>query len=185
MSSFKLFWTLHRWTGIIAAAFFACTATTGFLLLMKKKVDWIQPPMMIGAAGGVSEFITNQQLFESVFAQEHPDFQSIEDIDRVDFRPNDRVFKVRSEHNWSEIQVDAVTGEVLSSRKVRRSDLIEQIHDGSFWADWVHEWVMPVISFALLFMVFSGLWLWIEPSVRKRRRKKRQATKRIDSMSTS
>ena len=71
-----------------------------------------------------------------------------------------------------------MTGEILSTRKVRRSDLIEQIHDGSFWADWVHEWVMPVVSFALLFMVFSGLWLWIEPSVRKRRRKKRQTVQR-------
>ena len=44
MSSFKFFWTVHKWTGLIAAAFFACTATTGFLLLIKKKVDWIQPP---------------------------------------------------------------------------------------------------------------------------------------------
>ncbi len=178
MGSFKFFWTVHKWTGLCAAAFFTCTATTGFLLLIKKKVDWIQPPAMIGAQGGVDDFITNQQLFESVFAQDHPDFQSIKDIDRVDFRPNNRIFKVRSEHNWSEIQVDAVTGEILSTRKVRRSDLIEQIHDGSFWADWVHEWVMPVVSFALLFMVFSGLWLWIEPSVRKRRRKKRQTVQR-------
>jgi len=89
---------------------------------------------------------------------------------------------VRSEHNWSEIQVDAVTGKVLSTGKVRRSDLFEQIHDGSFWADWVHEWVMPFVSLALLFMVFSGLWLWIEPSVRKRRRKKRQTMPRsLDS----
>ena len=97
MGSFKFFWTVHKWTRLCAAAFFTCTATTGFLLLIKKKVDWIQPPAMIGAQGGVDDFITNQQLFESVFAQDHPDFQSIKDIDRVDFRPDNRVFKVRSE----------------------------------------------------------------------------------------
>ncbi len=177
MSSFKLFWNIHKWTGIIAALFFAVTATTGFMLLIKKRVAWIQPPTMDGGNGGVESFITNQELFEIVFSQDHADFQSLEDIDRVDFRPNQQVFKVRSEHNHSELQISAVTGEVLIS-SWRPSDLIEQIHDGSFLAGWIHDWVMPLVSFALLFLVFSGLWLWIEPKLRKRRRKKRQAMKK-------
>lgn len=174
MSSFKLFWNLHKWTGIIAALFFAVTATTGFMLLIKKRVVWIQPPTMDGGEGGIESFITNQELFEIVFSQDHPDFKTLTDIDRVDLRPNNNIFKVRSEHNHSELQISAVTGEVLNS-SWRPSDLIEQIHDGSFLSDWIHDWVMPVVSFALLFMVFSGLWLWIEPGIRKRRRKKRKA----------
>ncbi|MDY7108626.1 MAG: PepSY-associated TM helix domain-containing protein [Planctomycetota bacterium] len=174
MSTFKFFFTVHKWAGIILAVVFSVTAVTGFLLLVKKKVDWIQPPTQKDVAVASEDFITNQQLFEIVFAQDHPDFQSMEDIDRVDFRPGKRVFKVRSEHNHSEMQVGAVSGEVLSS-SWRMSDLLEDIHDGSFFADWIHEWFMPAYAVVLLFMVFSGLWMWIEPKVRRARRKKRAA----------
>ncbi len=175
MKTFKFFWTTHKWTGIVLAAVFAVTAVTGFLLLVKKKYEWIQPPTMSGEAGEVEDFITNQELFDIVLGQGHPEFQSMDDIDRVDFRPGKRVFKVRS-NSYYEIQVDAITGAVLHTA-YRRSDWLETIHDGSFFADWFHEWGMPVASVGLLFLAFSGLWLWLEPKYRRRQRKRRQATK--------
>ena len=174
MKTFKFFWNAHKWTGITLAAIFACTACTGFLLIIKKRVDWIQPPTVKGAAGSHAEFITMQQLFESVLAHDHDDFTSLEDIDRIDFRPRDRSFKVISLHNYSELQIDAVTGDVLSVAW-RPSDLLEDIHDGSYVGEWFHTWIMPVVACGLLFLVCSGLWLWIEPIVRKRRRKARAA----------
>jgi len=176
MKTYKLFWTTHKWTGIILSIFFLSLSATGFMLLIKKKVDWIQPPTQKDAAGEPADFIGTQELFEIVFAQGHPDFRTMEDIDRVDFRPGKRVFKVRSEHHHAELQIGAVTGEVLSE-SWRPSDLLENIHDGSFYAGWIHEWVMPIVAIGLMFLVFSGLWLWIEPSVRKRRRKRRAAAK--------
>ncbi len=172
MKTFKFFWTTHKWTGICLSLIFAGSATTGFLLLIKKQSDWIQPPTMEAAEGTIEDFITMEELFESVLRQGHPDFTSLEDIDRVDFRPGRRIHKVRSKHNWSEFQVDAVTGEVLSGRNIRRSDLIEQLHDGSFFGEWVHTWFMPAVSISLLFLTFSGLWLWIEPTLRRRRRRR-------------
>ncbi len=174
MSSFKLFFNTHKWTGMTLSLIFATTSVTGFMLLLKKRVDWIQPATQQGAPGELSEFITVQELFEVVFAQKHPDFKTLDDIDRVDFRPDQRVHKVRSIHNFSEFQVDAVTGEILSGRNVRRSDLLEKIHDGTFLAQWFHDWIMPVVAIALMFMVCSGIWLWLEPILRRRRRKKRQ-----------
>ena len=96
----------------------------------------------------------------------------IDDVDRVDFRPGRRVFKVQSVHGHAEIQVCAVTGNVLHV-DVRRSDLLEDIHDGSFFGEWVHSWLMPLACLGLAFLAFSGLWLWIEPKVRKRRRNRR------------
>jgi len=174
VKTFKFFLRTHKWTGIILSVLLAMTAVTGFLLLVKKQVAWIQPPTMKGAAGEVEDFITNQRLFEVVLSHGHADFQAMDDIDRVDFRPDKRVFKVRSLHNNAEIQVDAITGDVLSI-DVRRSDLIEQIHDGSFFAGWFHDWGMPVVALALLFLVFSGLWLWLEPVIRKARRRRRNA----------
>lgn len=68
----------------------------------------------------------------------------------------------------------AITDRILG-QDWRPSDLLEDIHDGSFFGGWVHDWVMPIVPMTLLFLVFSGIWLWIEPIVRKRRRRARQA----------
>lgn len=177
MKTYRFFWTTHKWTGIALSVFFVVTAATGFLLLIKKKVDWIQPPMSVAAEGGVEDFITNQELFHVIFKQEHAEFSTIDDIDRVDFRPGDRVFKVRSRGGYSEIQICAVTGDVLSVGW-RGSDLFERIHDGSIVGDWFHAWIMPLVSFGLLFLVFSGIWLWIEPVIRRSRRRRRARRER-------
>ena len=114
-----------------------------------------------------------QELFDAVWAQNHPDFKSMSDIIRIDFQPQKRVFKVQSEHRHAEIQVCAVTGDVLGVAW-RLSDLLEEIHDGSFLGDWFHDWVMPGVSVGLLFLAFSGWWLWLDPKVRKRLRGRRQ-----------
>lgn len=172
MRTFKLFWNAHKWTGIALAASLSVTSVTGFLLLVKKRVDWIQPPTLTGAPGDVPAFISLGEAYDVVFAAGHPGFTGPDDVDRIDVRPGDRVYKVRSKHDHAEIQVCAVTGEILNVA-TRRSDLIEEIHDGSFFGDAAHGWYMPAVSAALLFMVFSGLWLWIEPGVRKRRRRRR------------
>jgi uncharacterized iron-regulated membrane protein len=172
MATFKFFWTAHRWTGIVVAAVVVTSSVTGFMLLLKKRVDWIQPPTLQGAAGGVEDFITMPELLAVVYAQDNPDFSALDDIVRIDFRPDDRVFKVISKHHYAELQVCAVTGQVLSSGR-RRSDLLEDIHDGSFWAGWWHDWAMPVFGVGLAFMTASGLWLWVEPTLRRRRRRRR------------
>jgi uncharacterized iron-regulated membrane protein len=171
--SFKLFWNIHKWTGIVLATILLVTAVTGFLLLIKKKVSWIQPPTCQGTPGSVEDLVSMQRVLAAVFAQDHLDFQGLEDIDRVDFRPEQRVHKVRSVHHYSEMQVCATTGEVLSVA-TRRSDLFEAIHDGSFWAGWWHDWIMPPASGALAVMIASGLWLWIEPKLWRRKRHRAQ-----------
>lgn len=174
MRFYRFFWDTHKWTGIILAIVFLNIAVSGFLLLIKKDYDWIQPPTMSGVEGSVDEFITVRRLVDVVLAENHPDFASFDDIDRVDFRPGKRVHKVRSKHNYSEIQVCAVTGEVLH-RDWRPSDLLEQIHDGSFFGDWVHDYFMLLVPVGLAFLAVSGLYLWIAPKLRTRRRKRERA----------
>jgi uncharacterized iron-regulated membrane protein len=163
---YRFFWEAHKWVGIATSVICLNLAVTGFLLLVKKKYAWIQPPTRSGQNGAVEDLITNQRLFEIVFQQGHEDFRSLEDIDRVDFRPGKRVFKVRSTHHHSEIQIDAVSGNVLSVSR-RPSDLIESIHDGSFFGKWCHEYVMPVTAGSLFLLAVSGLYLWLAPLWRK------------------
>jgi uncharacterized iron-regulated membrane protein len=175
MGTFKLFWNLHKWTGLVASAMVLLTSVTGVLLLVKKRVDWIQPPTALGAAGEPGRFIPLQDAFEILLGLEHADFATTDDIDRVDVRPGRRVYKIRSKHHNAEVQVCAITGEVLSI-STRPSDLIEQIHDGSFFAGWVHDWLMPAYAAALAFLAFSGWWLWLEPQYRRRRRRRREGS---------
>lgn len=185
MRSFKFFWNTHKWTGILLSSVLATTAVTGFLLLLKKDFGWIQPPTSVGTEGEPGDFISFAALLEAASASGHPDFAELSDIDRIDVRPGKRVAKVRSAHNHSEVQIDLVTGAVLGAGVMRRnSDLIEQIHDGSFFGDAVHSWFMPAVSVGLLFMVCSGLWLWYEPKLRRRRRRRRRRLRETDHPSS-
>ena len=34
---------------------------------------------------------------------------------------------------------------------------------------------MPIFAICLVFLVFSGMWLWLEPHVKRARRKRRDA----------
>ena len=176
MNTFRLFWDLHKWVGISAAVLVLITAVTGFLLLVKKEFSWIQPPTQAGAEGTIESFITLERAWQSVAALGHPDFGSLDDLDRIDVRPDKRVYKLRSRHNDSEVQVDAVTGAVLA-RGERVSDWLERIHDGSWIGEPFHDYVMPVFAFCLVFLVFSGMWLWLEPIVKRRRRRRRDAAR--------
>jgi uncharacterized iron-regulated membrane protein len=167
MKLYKLVRHTHKWIGIILSVAFINMAVTGFLLLAKKKYEWIQPPTREDAKGDTEDFINVQHLFEIVLNQGHEDFKSCEDIDRIDFRPNKRIYKVQSKYNHSEIQVGAVTGTVLSEDQ-RLSDMLEDIHDGSFIGAWIHDWFMPLMAFSLFFLTISGIYLWLQPLIRKR-----------------
>jgi len=169
MSSFKFFWTAHKWVGITAAIVLINIASTGLLLLVKKNFAWIQPPEQRGLAEN-SLTVSFDRILESL--RQHPalEISSWEDVDRMDVRPGKGMAKIRASNHW-EAQVDLTTGEVLQTA-FRRSDIIESIHDGSFYAGWIHAVVMPAVAICLLFLVVSGLYLWIEPTIRKRRRRR-------------
>lgn len=171
MKPYKFFWETHKWTGIVLALVFLMIGGTGLLLLVKKDFEWIQPATQKGAPGELENFITVQEMFAAVFASGHEDFKTFADVDRVDFRPDKRVHKVQSVHNHSEIQICAITGAVLGSGW-RGSDLFENLHDGSFFGDWVHDWFMLLAPLGLIFLVGSGLFLWLQPALRKRRNRK-------------
>jgi len=180
MNVFRFFWTAHKWTGIVLAGVLVLTAVTGFLLLLKKDYAWIQPPTQKGEPGPVEAFLTMEELWGRIAAQKHPHFESPEDIDRIDMRPSKFVYKVRSEHEHTEMQLCATTGRVLGVAE-RRSDWLENLHDGSWFGEGVHGWVMPATALGLLFLVFSGLWLWIAPVVKRRAKRKRHAAQRAQT----
>ena len=77
MRPYKFFWDTHKWTGIVLSLPFVLISVTGGLLLIKKKADWIQPPTQSDVQGTTEQFISVQELFRVVRAQEHPDFAAL------------------------------------------------------------------------------------------------------------
>ena len=95
------------------------------------------------------------------------------DIDRLDVRPGKGVVKVRAKNRW-ELQIDTTNGVVLQVA-VRRSDLIESIHDGSFFHESFKLWVFLPAAIVLAGMWGTGIYLFLFPYISRRNRKKEKA----------
>lgn len=141
---------------------------TGILLQLKKDVDWIQPPTMIG------ENIQNLSLsFDKILdissSVGEANISSWEDVDRLDVRPNKGIVKVRAKNNW-EIQIDTFTGEVIQTA-YRRSDIIEKLHDGSWFNDKIKLWVFFPSGVILLGLWLTGVYMLARPYYVKLKRR--------------
>ncbi|MEZ5990276.1 MAG: PepSY-associated TM helix domain-containing protein [Planctomycetota bacterium] len=172
MRLYKLLWDTHRWVGVGASLLVVLAASTGLLLLLKKDVAWIQPPTQRDRAEG--PYLSIEALYERLFALGRPDLRSEADIERVDFRPGKKVYKVHLVRDHQEVQVGAVSGAILSQEK-RWSDFLEDLHDGSFAGGLAHGWLWPLFAACLAFLALSGLWLWLEPLLRRARRRRAHA----------
>lgn len=168
MRAFRLLWLLHRWIGVGTGLVLLVTASTGFLLLMKKEWAWVQPPVVRGEAGPASALKPLQDVYAAVFALGLPEFRSEDDIARIDFRPAQRVHKVVSVHDQVEVQVCATTLRTSGPNR-RVSDLLEQIHDGSWFGSVAHSGVMPIAAASLVFLAISGYVMWLWPKWQRRK----------------
>lgn len=164
---------IHYWGSIIIAVQLAIVLLTGVLLLLKKEFDWIQPATVRGEQKGLS--IEFEQILAVARTVPEAGIETWTDIDRLDVRPGKGMIKVRAENRW-EIQIDANTGAVLQVA-YRRSDLIESIHDGSFFGDYAKLWVFLPSALVVIGLWITGMVLFFHPYAVKAR-KRRPATSR-------
>jgi hypothetical protein len=158
---------IHYWASIILALPILVILSTGLLLQLKKHWSWVQPPEQRGT--GTSPVINLEGLLASVCAEPELDVEGWKDINRLDIRPGRGVAKVWLHNGW-EAQVDLGTGRVMQTA-YRRSDLIETIHDGSFFAgDWTKLGLFLPSGIGLLLLWVTGLWMFWAPFAAKRRR---------------
>ena len=141
----------------------------GIFLMLKKQVDWIQPPTYKGAVVAEMPSITFEDMLATSRLQTEAQISDWTDIDRIDLRPGKSVAKVRAKSGW-EIQIDTGTGDVLHVA-YRRSDLIESIHDGSFFADWVKLYIFLPVGILLILMWGTGIYLFLLPRLRRKNKK--------------
>jgi uncharacterized iron-regulated membrane protein len=157
----------HKWIGIVLSLFLALLAVTGFFLATKKKFSWMQPPPAEAIkVANAAEIISVEQAVKAAYGTGHKELQSLEDIDRVDYRPGDNIFKVISNDGYIEVQVDGKTGKVLSD-SFRNDQLMEDIHDLSFFADLAHTWLLPTVAVGLATLAVTGITLFMTPVYRR------------------
>jgi len=147
---------VHRWATVLVTIPLLIVIVTGLLLMLKKEFVWIQPPSQRGISAEPT--LPFEQILETARTVPEAGIQSWEDIDRLDVRPDKGMLKVRAQNRW-EIQLDAETGEILQVA-YRRSDLIESIHDGSFFHDGVKMWIFLPAAIVLFIMLLTGLYLF-------------------------
>ena len=148
---------VHRWATVLVAIPLLIVICTGIILMVKKEFAWIQPPSQRGIS--IEPILPFNKILEIAGTVPSAEIRSWEDIDRLDVRPGKGIIKVRSKNRW-ELQLDSDTGEILHVA-YRRSDLIESIHDGSFFHDRVKMWIFLPSAILLAVMLLTGLYLFV------------------------
>jgi uncharacterized iron-regulated membrane protein len=163
----------HRWAGVFAALFLLIIAATGLLLALKARLDWMRPPIVEAQkVEDLSEVLSVASITEAAIAEGNPNLRSVSDIDRIDYRPRHNIFKVLSREGYVEMQVCGATGAVLST-SFRADQFTEDIHDLSFFAEWIHALILPLVAILLFSLAATGIGMFFTPVVRRWRFRKR------------
>ena len=156
---------IHYWISPFIIIPVMLIFTTGVLLQLKKQSNWIQPSIDRISSNKPTMLKSYLDAAKSVPEAE---VKSWDDIDRIDIRPDKGIAKIRSNNHW-EIQIDSKTAEVFSV-KYRRSDIIESVHDGSFFTDYVKfGWFLPT-GILLIFVSISGIYMFLLPLMLRNKR---------------
>jgi len=170
---------IHRWLGASLFILFLVVSVSGVFLGWKKDSGgYILPKTQRGTTTDLSKWLTTYSLQkiakQTILDSINPNIST--QIARIDARPEKGIVKFLFEDHFWEIQLDGATGDVLSIAK-RRSDWIENVHDGSILDDAlgtkgvIKLIYTSVMGLALLGFTVTGFWLWYGP---KRMRKNRR-----------
>jgi uncharacterized iron-regulated membrane protein len=172
---------VHYWLAILVAVPVLVIIGTGILLQLKKDVAWVQPPEQRGSAKEPT--LPFERALEICRGVPEAEVRDWSDVNRIDVRPSRGVMKVWAKNNY-EVQIDTATGKVLQVA-YRRSDLIESIHDGSWFHDRAKLFIFLPSAVVLLVLWVTGMYLFWLPIVVRRRKRRRQAAAATAAQRTS
>jgi uncharacterized iron-regulated membrane protein len=173
----RTFRKIHRITGAFLFLFFFIVAITGLLLGWKKNSGGL---LLAETKKGTSSELKNWQSLDSlhkvacqVLKDSVSKTLSVE-LERIDIRKDKGVAKFVFSEHYTGIQLDGQTAKLLSIEQ-RRSDFIEQIHDGSFVDRYLgikgfyfKLLYTSIMGLALITFTVTGFWLWYGPKRLKR-----------------
>lgn len=172
----RLIRDIHHWGSPVLMLPLGVIIIAGLFLMLKKDVEWIQPSTQRSAIEVTGPPETSfAELYQAAAAIPELEISDWTEFDRIDVRSDRGIVKFIAPNRW-EAQIDLVTLETLSL-EYRRSDLFEQIHDGSFFADWIKTFIFLPVGFVLLFLWLTGIWLFFEPYIKRWKRKQKRAAR--------
>ncbi len=149
----------HRWGAVVVAVPFLLVLVTGVLLQLKKEIAWVQPPTKKGH--GKEPKVSFDDILAAVKDEPKAEVKGWDDIDRLDVRPKDGIVKVQCKNRY-EVQVDFQTKKVRQV-EYRRSDLIETLHDGSWFHDSFKVYVFLPVALVVIGLWLTGMYLFVLP----------------------
>lgn len=172
----RSFRKIHRTMGVFLFVFFFIIALSGVLLGWKKNSNsLILPKTQVGTSTELRNWLSLKKL-NNIADKTLLDTLGKDitlSLNRIDIRKEKGIAKFIYKHNNYGIQIDGVTGKVLSIGK-RHSDAIENLHDGSIVDEFLGTngyfklFYTTAMGIALLLFTITGFWLWYGP---KRMRK--------------
>jgi len=159
---------VHHWGSLFIMVQMGLVIGAGLLLMLKKEISWIQPPTATGIEREAVPALGMDALFAVAADIPELEVDSWSQLARVDVKPGKGVVKFVAQNNW-EAQIDTHSGEILAL-SFRRSDIIESLHDGSYFADWVKLYVFFPSGLILLMLWGSGIYLFFLPHVKRWKR---------------
>ena len=168
---------LHRKTGALLFIFFFIIAITGLALGWKKHSGGIiLAKTHKGTSTKLADWLPIDSLQKNAFKILHDSVDKTLSLrpNRIDIRPEkDTVKFVFEDHFWG-LQLDGATGNLLHIEQ-RRSDFIENIHDGSILDRYfrtsynqIKLICTSIMGIALLIFTITGYGLWYGPKRMRR-----------------
>ena len=164
----RLLRQIHYWLSLATFLPTGIILVAGIFLMLKKEISWIQPPTSRGVVSEQIPDISYQQILDTSRLHPEAGISQWSDISRIDLRPDKGIAKIQSISGW-EIQIDTSTAAVLNVA-YRRSDLIESIHDGSYFSRSIKLYVFLPTGILLLIMWGTGIYLFLLPRLQNRKR---------------
>ncbi|PKV50672.1 PepSY-associated transmembrane protein [Aquimarina sp. MAR_2010_214] len=167
--------------GLLLFLLFVVISMSGLLLGWKKHSNgYILPKSYQGTSTNLEKWLSFDKLHTIACNTLHDsiDAKLSLKLSRIDARPRKGIVKfVFKDHYWG-IQVDGATGKILHIGK-RRSDFIENIHDGSFLDDVFNTkseilklTYTTTMGLSLLIFTITGFWLWYGPKIMRKKNKR-------------
>jgi uncharacterized iron-regulated membrane protein len=157
---------VHRVGAIAIALPLLVVLVSGLLLQVKKELPWVQPPTQ--RATPLAMGLELPRVLEILRGVPEAEVRSWSDVERIDVQPKRGILKAICGNRW-EVQLALADGAILHSA-YRRSDLIESLHDGSFFGEGMKLGVFLPSALVLLVLWITGIYLWWLPHAARRRK---------------
>jgi uncharacterized iron-regulated membrane protein len=174
----RAFRWLHRKIAIPLLVFFFFISLTGLLLGIKKNTGLLAPTKK-GVSANMAHWLPMHSLTNIAVKAFKDSISATEDaeLDRIDIRPDKGIAKFTFKNGYWGVQLDCTNGKLLLIEK-RKSDFIEDLHDGSILdslfgtsGEQIKIVYTTIMGLSLLLLVVSGFWLWYGPKrIRYKRR---------------